>query len=169
MTSETPAKLPVWKTALECYRLTFRHLGDLLRFSWPWLLLLIALSGALYWGLYPAEQEALAKTGTGSNLLWILTSALISTAIGAFIAVPWHRLLFLGEKQSLAGWHFVYDATAISSLCKAVAAFAADAAPSCAAHFSFFQQDTSDEPLTQLRHCLGAALISWRLISVALR
>ena len=102
MTTETPAKLPVWKTAAECYRLTFRHLGELLRFAWPWLLVLMAVSGALYWGLYPIEQKALAKTGSGSNVLWILT-LLFSTVIGAFIAVPWHRLLLLGEKAGLTG------------------------------------------------------------------
>ncbi len=101
MTTEAPAKLPVWKTALECYRLTFRHLGDLLRFAWPWLLLLVAVSGALYWALYPLEKDALAKTGSGSNTLWFLT-LLASTAIGAFIAVPWHRLLILGERPELA-------------------------------------------------------------------
>ncbi len=96
----TPAKIPVWKTTLECYRLTFRNLGDLLRFSWPWLLLLIAVSGALYWGFWETEQEAL-KTSGGSNVLMLLT-LIVSTSIGAFIAVPWHRLLLLGEKQDLA-------------------------------------------------------------------
>ncbi len=106
MTSETPAKLPVWKTATESFRLTFQHLGDLLRFAWPWLLLLIAVSCALYWGLYPVEKAALAETGSGSNLLWIST-LFVSTMIGAFIAVPWHRMLLLGEKNDLsASGHF---------------------------------------------------------------
>ena len=27
MTSETPAKLPVWKTVFDCYRLNFHHPG----------------------------------------------------------------------------------------------------------------------------------------------
>ncbi len=140
--AKTPAKLPVWKTARECYRLTFQHLGDLLRFSWPWLLLLIAVSGAIYWALYPAEVAAMAETGSGSNALWI-ASALISTAIGAAIAVPWHRLLLLGENQSLAGC-LTFDARRRSYFIKAVATLALPIAPIVLAAF-LIPEDTSAE------------------------
>ena len=142
MTIEKPAKLPVWQTARECYRLTFRHLGDLLRFAWPWLLVLIALSGALYWALYPAEVAAMAETGSGSNAL-LITSALISTAIGAAIAVPWHRLLLLGENQSLAGC-LTFDARRRSYFIKAVATLALPIAPIVLAAF-LIPEDTSAE------------------------
>lgn len=100
MTVQTPPKLPVWKTTREVFAVTFRHLGDLLRFAWPWLLVLIAVSGALYAAYYDSERTVMAAGGTGTNSLWVLTLA-VSTILGALIAVPWHRRILLGEHQTL--------------------------------------------------------------------
>ncbi|MEQ1673013.1 MAG: hypothetical protein ABL893_19350 [Hyphomicrobium sp.] len=94
-------KLPVWKTIADVYIVTARHLGDLLRFSWPWLVVLIAVSMALYSAYYQSERALLAAGGTRSNLLWALMLA-TSTLIGALIAVPWHRRILLNEPQTLS-------------------------------------------------------------------
>jgi hypothetical protein len=101
MTDTHKPKLPIWPTAVDCYTLMWRHLRDLLRYAWPWFIALIAVSGALYWGFYPHERETITQTGAGSNTLW-LSTVLASTAIGAAIAVPWHRLVLIGEQQSMA-------------------------------------------------------------------
>lgn len=97
--NDAPGKLPVWKTALESFRLTVRNFTTLLRFAWPWLLIFMAASAALYWNLYEAEQSALAAGNWGSPKLFYATTVL-STVIGAFIAIPWHRLLLVGEQPA---------------------------------------------------------------------
>lgn len=164
MTSETPAKLPVWKTALECYRLTFRHLADLLRFAWPWLLLLIVVSGALYWTLYPAEVAAMAETGAGSNALWI-SSVLISTAIGAAIAVPWHRLLLLGEMQDLAG-SLSFDTRRRSYFLNAIAVLALPVAPIVLAAFLIPVDSSAEGSLLDVFRAAGFGIATIAAVMV---
>jgi hypothetical protein len=99
MNSTTPPKLPVWKTALDCYRLTWRHLGDFFRFAWPWLLGLSVINGLLSWLFYPVVRQHIAETGNGL-ISHVLLSVVLSTGVGAMIAVPWHRLLLLAEPAS---------------------------------------------------------------------
>jgi hypothetical protein len=115
-------KLPVFKTIAEVFTVTFRHLGDLLRFAWPWLLVLIAVSGALYAAYYDSERTAIAAGDTGSNSLWVLTLA-VSTTLGALIAVPWHRRILLGEHQTLSK-SLSLDATKFAYTAKAAAIIA---------------------------------------------
>jgi hypothetical protein len=112
MTTDTPAKLPVWKTVADIYIVTARHALELLRFAWPWLAVLIIASGALYWGLYSAEQEALQSHIMSSASLWY-TTLFVSTAIGAAIAVPWHRTILLNETQTAAA-NLKADATRLT-------------------------------------------------------
>ena len=40
MTDLPIAKLPIWKTTLDSYRVTFHHLRSFVRLAWPWLLFL---------------------------------------------------------------------------------------------------------------------------------
>jgi hypothetical protein len=101
MTASAPPKLPVWKTALDCYRVTWRHLGDFFRFAWPWLLGLSTISGLLNWFFYPIVRQQIAESGNGA-IAHVVLSLILSTAAGAMIAVPWHRLLLLAETPSTA-------------------------------------------------------------------
>lgn len=101
MTPNPIPKLPVWKTIVEVFAVTARHTGDLLRFAWPWLIVLIAVSLALYSAYFETERAQLAAGGSGSSSLWVLT-LMVSTLIGALIAVPWHRRILLGEHQTLS-------------------------------------------------------------------
>ena len=117
MTSGTLRKLPVWKTAADSNRVTVRNLGAFIKIAWPWIILLLFGSAALYWHFYDTEQALIAAGGVGSPLLFYAT-AVLSTVIGAFVAVPWHRLLLLGEKPSallaLDRRHWMYAAYAVA-------------------------------------------------------
>ena len=116
MTSVNSRKLPVWRTAADTYRVTVRNLGAFIRIAWPWIILLLFGSAALYWHLYDTEQAAIAAGRIGSPLLFYAT-AVLSTVIGAFVAVPWHRLLLLGERPStllaLDRRHWMYAVYAV--------------------------------------------------------
>lgn len=100
-----PAKIPVLKTTLEVYAVTARHIGDFIKISWLWLIVLLVVSAAIYWAFYPAERAAIAAGSTGTDALYYATLAL-STVIGAAIAVPWHRLLIAGEAPRGRGLWF---------------------------------------------------------------
>lgn len=121
MTVTKIPKLPVWKTIADVYIVTARHLGDLIRIAWPWLVLLIALSAALYAAYYDTERAA-TTGGTSSSMLWILTLT-ASTIIGALIAVPWHRSILLGEHQTLSHG-LALDSRKFAYVAKAVAIIA---------------------------------------------
>lgn len=94
-------KLPVFATIRDVFVVSARHAGELLRFASPWLIAVAVITGALYAAYFDAERASITATGSGSNMLWVLTFA-ASTIIGALIAVPWHRSILLREPQSLA-------------------------------------------------------------------
>lgn len=88
-------RLPFWWTVREAYVLTFRHLGDVLRIAWIWLIVLtvlVALTSAFFWPSHAAALDA------GEPTSWVqrLTTTL-SMAAGASIAVAWHRMLLAAE------------------------------------------------------------------------
>jgi hypothetical protein len=99
-TSPRKAKLPVWRTVGDAYKFTFLHLPALMQIGWNWLLLLVPFSFACHWMLWPYEQ---LKHVNPDLFEWIVTLALSAgvAVIAAAIAVPWHRLLLLGENPSL--------------------------------------------------------------------
>ena len=85
------AKLPVWRTIVDTYRLTWTTLSELFPYIWPWLVLWLAVDLATAWFEWPLDPES--KLFAVSSLL----HNLIIVAIGSAIAVPWHRRLLLGE------------------------------------------------------------------------
>jgi hypothetical protein len=105
MTVAAPAKLPFWCTVGQAYKAWVINFPELLRVSWPWMLLMTPVLGLLDWWV---EQP-------GADLL----SPLLTTALNAVswvvmvpalaaVAVAWHRRLLIGEHPGRG----VYGSTA---------------------------------------------------------
>ena len=92
----TKPKLPLWSTVSESYRLTFRNLPTLMRIAWPWLLVLVLVCGVIRWLAWPYRDPDTTKLHVISWTFDLLT-LVVTVAIGALIAVPWHRFLLLSE------------------------------------------------------------------------
>ena len=157
MPAET-TKLPVFATIRDVFAVTARHIGELFQVAWPWLIALMAVSGVVYWSLYPIELQSLSESGRGSNVLWC-TSLLASTVIGAMIAVPWHRRILLGENQSLHSG-LALDARKVSYAVKAVLLMAAMAAPAVLM-FSFMPPTGAETEFSDQDALWTVAIIAW--------
>jgi hypothetical protein len=87
-------KLPVWQTVAACYATVGRNLGQLVRISWLWLLILLPVYAALHWLDWAWQQErGLTSTIAASGLL-----IMIELPALASIAVAWHRLILRQER-----------------------------------------------------------------------
>ena len=67
----------------------------LLRMTWAWLLALTAANVGLCWLFWPSHQAAAALKTFSMPLAEVIIPLLLSTAIGASIAVGWHRVVLL--------------------------------------------------------------------------
>ena len=81
----SPPKLPFWRTVGACYATVFGNLGQLLRISWLWLLIMLPVYAVAQWLTSPAQGSEM-----GDLLLGMLPSVLELPAL-ASIAVAWHR------------------------------------------------------------------------------
>ncbi|MEQ1719405.1 MAG: hypothetical protein ABL907_26010 [Hyphomicrobium sp.] len=93
-------KLPVFATAYESLRLTTTNIGTVVRLSWLWLAAFVLATCALYWMLYPVSVAAGANSAIMEAVN--LTTYVVSGLAGSGIAVPWHRVLLLGETGEAA-------------------------------------------------------------------
>ena len=110
---EVSSKLPFWQTVSLSYSFYFRHLGDTLRISWLWLLILVPLTGATNWLQMSWFAEAIANMKPGkpplppampvAMMMLGGASEMVLFLAGCSIAVAWHRLLLLGEHPGLSG------------------------------------------------------------------
>ncbi len=94
------AKLPLLASVFEAFELTSSKLVDLAKLTWLWLIILIAIQAVIYWYLWPFEQALESSAALPFGAI-VLGSSVISTFIGASIAVGWHRLLL--ENEHVAG------------------------------------------------------------------
>lgn len=114
-------KLPLGQTISLSYSSYFRHFPEVLRASWIWLLLSVALSGAASWWQWSTLARTMAdlKGGMRPEQLIHQQSMLIGVALfanvvnlvflvaGVSIAVAWHRYLILAEQPGLSGSNLV--------------------------------------------------------------
>jgi hypothetical protein len=104
VTAPLRMKLPLWRTIGEAYGIWFSHLGELIRISWLWLIVMTPILAAFMWWQVPhvtAMMEA-ARSGhpdpaPGVTLLTQILNGVIMLPVVSSIAVAWHRLLLRGE------------------------------------------------------------------------
>ncbi len=160
-------KLPVWRTVKESYRLTLFNLSALIRISWPWLIVLLVAIALLNWGFWPLELAARKTDQAFSSLLFILTS-LVPVAVGAAIAVPWHRYILLAEPIGLAPpWKF--DGRVIRYAAFAAAIVGGFILPLVAAHEYLVLSITSENGMstTILVATVCAMIVFWTVLIFA--
>ena len=107
MSVPTPSKLPVWRTVGACYVIVWRNLGQLVRISWLWVLIMIPVYAALH---LLALRNAGETTGLAYLLPAIILPAIIELPFLASIAVAWHRLV-LRQERVLTGAYLRLDKT----------------------------------------------------------
>jgi len=97
MSAPAPRKLPVWSTVGACYALVARNLGQLVRISWLWLLIMLPVYAATNWVIWPWATESAWKESSWIAELVSALSSLIELPFLASIAVAWHRLILNRE------------------------------------------------------------------------
>jgi hypothetical protein len=92
----TPQPPPLWPAVRASYMIVARNLGQLIRMSWLWLLILLPVTAALRWLSLEIEPWEAEPAG---SLLDALAS-IIQLPVLASIAVAWHRLVLHQERVS---------------------------------------------------------------------
>lgn len=102
-----PVKLPLWRTIGEAYSVWFKHLPELIRIAWLWILIMAPIVGLFMWWQAPAMLELMqnARAGRldpnpGVTVLMQAINSIILLPILSSIAVAWHRLLLRNEQVS---------------------------------------------------------------------
>ena len=88
-----PRKLPVWQTVGACYATVARNLGQLVRISWLWLLIMLPVYAVTHW-LAPDRLEMPPRPLR--DALVVLPLIVELPFLGS-IAVAWHRLILREE------------------------------------------------------------------------
>lgn len=109
-----PARLPVWPTVAHSYQLAWRHIGDVVRAAWPWMIALAV------WKVIGLSVEGDPNSGVWTSTLVNGARYLIDALLAASLAVWWHRRLLDGDaaqrfampdwrvlKYALAAWILV--------------------------------------------------------------
>lgn len=95
-------KLPFFPTIRDTLHLTSVNSAPLFRIAWPWLLTLGVVAIPLYWALHPYAQSMMSGGRAMEFEAANVSTYLLSGLIGSGIAVPWHRVLLLGESSETA-------------------------------------------------------------------
>jgi hypothetical protein len=99
-----PTKLPLDNAIRVSYAWFFRQFPDLLRMSWPWLLVCAVLKGLSSWINFMWPDEAFIPPPSRPPALVITTTCmnLLPLIAAASIAVAWHRRIMLDEQPGLS-------------------------------------------------------------------
>jgi hypothetical protein len=95
-----PRKLPVWQTVGACYATVARNLGQLVRISWLWLLIMLPV----YAAQHLLDREVSEREGVAGALIDVaalvamLAAIVIELLFLASIAVAWHRLILRQQR-----------------------------------------------------------------------
>ncbi len=99
-----PQKLPFWHTVGEAYRLWAKHLPELVRISWLWLVVMAPVLAIINWWQAPYFLGLLRSVGArvpppdpAFGMLVQVIDLLVMLPMLASIAVAWHRLLLRDE------------------------------------------------------------------------
>src|SRR5262245_40834769 len=99
-----PRKLPVWQTVSACYVTVAHNLGQLVRVSWLWLLIMVPVYAAAYW-LVLFGWARTAPDWAWMAPRWVreiapVTPLVVELPFLASIAVAWHHLVLRHERVS---------------------------------------------------------------------
>jgi hypothetical protein len=89
LAAPAPLKLPVWHTVCACYAAVARNLGQFVRISWLWLLIMLPIYAAIHW-MYWEWGDGVLSPGD--------LAAIVELPFLASIAVAWHRLILREER-----------------------------------------------------------------------
>jgi hypothetical protein len=99
LTIPAPRKLPVWSTARACYATVAGNLGQLVRVSWLWLLIMVPVYAVAHWLALRnwdwSEEQAMQRL---ASQLIALLPLVVELPFLASIAVAWHRLILRRER-----------------------------------------------------------------------
>ncbi len=93
-------KLPVWRTTSDCYRLVFNHLGDFVRISWLWILVMIPVYAMAHAAVWYATESPAKLTGEVVKAFISLLPMIPESIFLASIAVGWHALILCGDSPT---------------------------------------------------------------------
>jgi hypothetical protein len=114
--AQRPAKLPVWRTTRECYRLVYTNIGPLIQISWRWLLVMIpvyAVAHAAVW-YFTFAKGAPILGGPASGLISNLPN-ILELGFLASVAVGWHQLIL--RSKSVSTPKLYLDQTGVAYAC----------------------------------------------------
>src|SRR5512145_3345231 len=114
-----PRKLPVRSTVGACYATVAGNLGQLVRISWLWLLIMVPVYATAHW-LVSFDWVWTAPDWAWMAPRWVreiapVTPFVVELPFLASIAVAWHRLVLRHESVSAPAylrldrqvWHYV--------------------------------------------------------------
>src|SRR5262245_28109127 len=103
ISAPAPHKLPVWQTVRASYAIVGRHLRQLVRICWVWVLIMVPVYMALDWlaETWPGNSGAQAAHRWLRGIAAALPSP-VDTPFLASIAVACHRLVLRGERVTQA-------------------------------------------------------------------
>jgi hypothetical protein len=99
LSASAPPKLWVSQTVLASYAIVAGNLGQLVRISWLWVVIMVPV----YAALDRLDEAWLGESGPQARYHWmrVITAALgnlVDLPLLASIAVAWHRLVLRGER-----------------------------------------------------------------------
>ncbi|MFM9846014.1 MAG: hypothetical protein ACKVP3_02510 [Hyphomicrobiaceae bacterium] len=106
MAAPAGRRIPVWRTVVDAYAVTFSNLGYLAQISWAWVLLTILIHIAFNYADILLEWQTAPEAWV--RVFYVLASWLIMTPLAASIYVAWHRLLLRDESWPCA-WYLRFD------------------------------------------------------------
>jgi len=94
-------KLPAWRTVRSCYATVRQNLGQLVRISWLWFLVMVPVYAATHW----LVSNVWALPGIQTMPRWVhvivvVLPLVVELPFLASIAVAWHRLVLRHEHVS---------------------------------------------------------------------
>lgn len=92
-----PRKLPVWRTVGACCATVARDLGQLVRISWLWLLIMVPVYVAAHW---LASSDWVLMASRWVREIAPVMPLVVELPFLASIAVAWHRLVLRHERVS---------------------------------------------------------------------
>ena len=97
MATQTAARLPLWHTVADAYRLTIGNFGYLIRVSWVWVLVMLPVAFAFHYMAFQLGWHRMSDLSSFGSAANFLIPTLLYMPMLASIAVAWHRRLLADE------------------------------------------------------------------------
>jgi hypothetical protein len=166
LATAAPRKLPVWSTVGGCYATVAHDIGQLVRISWLWLLLMVPVYAAAHW-LVSFDWALTAPDWAWMAPRWVREIApvmplVVELPFLASIAVAWHRLVLRHERVSARAYLrldrpvWLYAMCALGFLVLTIGPFLPVVALGAATQYSYGLQGLHTELLLVILLALGA-------------